>query len=283
MTPEARRRRQIRTPVLVVTALAWAAVLVMPAVTSSTAHDPNAMAGMAGMAAMPGMASESPASDTAHLSSLPAFLAGWPLMLTAMMAPLLIPALRHAYTRSLPSRRWRTVALLVLAYTAPWLAAGLVLREFAGRLHAVAGGGALAVGMLLAAAWQFSPVKQRCLNRHHALPPLAAFGGAADLDGLRFGSVRALWCIGCCWSLMLLPLLAGRWQPLVMLGVTLWIWAESFDKPARPAWRVRLPVKAARIVAATGGPTPIVQFLPAVDRRKLHDRREVQFRPTSTG
>jgi predicted metal-binding membrane protein len=250
VTPEARRRRQIRTPVLVVTALAWAVTVLMPAVASSAGNDPNGMAGM------PGMAPGSPAAGTAQpadaFSSLRAFLAGWPLMLTAMMAPLLIPALRHAYARSLSRRRWRTLTLLVLGYAATWSVAGLALRELTSRLHAAAGSGALAAGMLLAAAWQFSPVKQRCLNRHHAHPPLAAFGRAADQDAVRFGSVHALWCIGCCWSLMLLPLLAGRWQPLVMLAVTLWIWAESFDTPVRPTWRVRLPVKAARIVAGTG-------------------------------
>jgi predicted metal-binding membrane protein len=63
-----------------------------------------------------------------------------------------------------------------------------------------------------------------------------------------------MWCVGCCWTLMLLPLLAGRWQPAVMLLVALWIWAESIDTPAGPAWRVRLPARAARLVLATGRP-----------------------------
>jgi hypothetical protein len=53
---------------------------------------------------------------------------------------------------------------------------------------------------------------------------------------------------------MLLPLLAGRWQLATMVVVSLWIWGESFDRPTRPAWRVRLPVRAARIVAAASRP-----------------------------
>jgi predicted metal-binding membrane protein len=66
--------------------------------------------------------------------------------------------------------------------------------------------------------------------------------------------VQASWCIGCCWSLMLLPLLAGRWQLAAMVVVSLWIWGESFDRPMRPTWGVRLPIRAARIVAAASRP-----------------------------
>ena len=47
-------------------------------------------------------------------------------------------------------------------------------------------------------------------------------------------------------------MLAGRWQLAVMVAVALWIWAEPFDAPVRSSWRVRLPVRAARIVASTG-------------------------------
>lgn len=246
MTPQARRRRQLRTPVLVVAAVAWTATVLMAAAGSSD-HS-SSMAGMAGMT------SDMPADRPSTSASLTGFLAGWLLMLIAMMAPLLIPALRHAYDRSLPGRRGRSLALLIASYLATWSVAGLVLQELSTGLLAVLGPGALLVGLLFVLIWQFSPAKQWCLNRHHAHPPLAAFGRAADLAAIRFGRVQASWCIGCCWSLMLLPLLAGRWQLATMLLVSLWIWGESFDTPTRPAWRVRLPVRAARIVAAASRP-----------------------------
>lgn len=265
MTPEASRRRRIRTPVLAVTALAWLVTVVLQVRATGPGHGSSGMAGMPGMADMPGMA---PSPTDQHDGLLPgstlAFLAGWPLMLTAMMAPLLIPALRHSYARSLPRRRWRAVALFVAGYTAIWTAAGLVLREIAAGLPVR--GGAV-IGLLAALAWQLSPVKQRCLNRQHAHPALAAFGRAADLDAVRFGAVHAVWCVGCCWALMLLPLLATHWPLVVMAGVTLWIWAESFDKPARPNWRIRLPGKAARIVAGAGR-----SLLPAATNPPLADR-----------
>ena len=254
MTPEARGRRQIRTPVLAITAIAWAATLAVHALGSGSGHD------MADLTL-------APHSQAAHVmerhpldasaGSPLAFPAGWPLMLTAMMAPLLIPALRHVYARSLPRRRWRALTLLIAVYAATWSAGGLILQTVATTMQAVQQGGvAIAFGVFTAVVWQLSPVKQRCLNRHHAHPPIAAFGRAADLDALRFGCMHALWCLGSCWALMLLPLLFGGWHLVVMAIVTLWIWAESFDTPVVPTWRIRLPVKAARIVTATARPHP---------------------------
>ena len=222
MTAEALARRRIRTPVLAVTAVAWAATLV---VHTRPSH------GMGGGHLMPA----GPA-------------AGWPLMLVAMMAPLLIPALRHAYAQSLPRRRWRAMTLLVAAAAAIWSAAWLILRPIAGPLP-------LAVVLLAAVVWQVSPLKQRCLNRRHAHPALVAFDRAADVDALRFGCRHAFWCVGSCWALMLLPLAAGGWHLALMAAVTLWIWAEQFDTPVRPTWRLRVPVRAARIIAS--GPRPV--------------------------
>ena len=250
MTPEARQRRRIRTPVLAITAIAWAVMLAVHTRGSGSGHDMDGMT----------MASHSPAMHAmdrhpvaAPLISPGAFLTEWPLMLTAMMAPLVIPALRHVYARSLARRRGTALTLWTAAYAATWSAGGLILLAVAAALKAAApqGGAALTSGIVAAMVWQLSPLKQRCLNRHHAHPPLAAFGRAADLDVLRFGCVHALWCLGSCWALMLLPLLVGGWQLVAMAVVATWIWAEPFDRPAVPAWRIRLPVKAAHIIAAT--------------------------------
>src|SRR4051812_42724390 len=118
MTPEARQRRRIRTPVLAITTMAWAAMLAVHAIPSG--HGMDGMDGMVGMDGMPGMDSAasrpSNATNPWDLGSPRELLTGWPLMLTAMMAPLLIPAIRHVYLRSLPRRRWRAVTLLTAAY-----------------------------------------------------------------------------------------------------------------------------------------------------------------------
>ena len=248
MSPEARHRSRIRTPVLAVTAIAWAVLLADHLVPSP----PGPGMGHGGMGPRHDMAGMTLAS--------PVGTAGRALMLTAMMGPLLIPALRHVHARSLPRNRWPAMTLLIAGCAATWWAVAAALQQAAAFSAARAPAAPLLFGLLAALAWQASPAKQRCLNRHHAHPPIAAFGPAAWLDPLRYGVTHALWCAGSCWALMLLPLLAtgltgGTHQHATAAGLALmaavsaWIWAESFTDPAAPRWRLRAPAKAARIVA----------------------------------
>lgn len=275
MTPEARNRRRCRTPVLVITAIAWVATLAVHAIAMGSEHSMShmsqmshtghvsSMAPMAGTAHVPGAIGSMPATMTsdpmtsvdmheASTGSVRMFLTEWPFMLTAMMAPLLIPVLRHAHARSLPGRRWRTLTLLVVAYAAAWSVGGLILLAGMVALWAATPSNtvAIALAILATALWQVSPPKQRCLNRRQAHPPLAAFGRAADLDALRLGGTHALWCLGSCWALMLLPHLFDQWHLAVLAIVTLWIWAEAFEPSERPTWRPHVPTRAALILSA---------------------------------
>jgi predicted metal-binding membrane protein len=163
-------------------------------------------------------------------------------MLTAMMAPLAIPALRHVHARSLRSRRWRAVSLVTLAHAAVWTVGGLCLLAAASLLRSVAGRAdlALMLGLVAAVAWQLSPVKQYCLNMHCAHPPISSFGG-----------MHAAWCFRSCWGLMLVSLLVPLWHVAVTLVVSVWMWVEPLDRPERPTWRVRLPLRFLRIAALT--------------------------------
>ena len=267
MTPEARERRRIRTPVLAVTAVAWAVTLLEDplryASGSAAGSAPGSGAGQgpapaalhAGHAHHAVVDAGLPASHASHASTenVAGLLIGWALMLTAMMAPLLIPALRHVRARSLRSRRWRAVSLVTVAHAAVWTVGGIVLLAVASALRSVTGHADLAVllGLVAALSWQLSPLKQYCLNRHCAHPPISSLGGAADRDALRFGGTHAAWCLGSCWALMLVSLLAPAWHLAVMLVVSVWMWVEPLDRPERPTWRVRLPLRFLRIAGAT--------------------------------
>jgi predicted metal-binding membrane protein len=267
MTPEARERRRIRTPVLAVTAVAWAVTLLADPLRSASgsaagsAPGSGAGQGPAPAALHAGHAHHAvvdaglPASHASHASTenVAGLLIGWALMLTAMMAPLLIPALRHVRARSLRSRRWRVVSLVTVAHAAVWTVGGIVLLAVASALRSVTGHADLAVllGLVAALSWQLSPLKQYCLNRHCAHPPISSFGSAADRDALRFGATHAAWCLGSCWALMLVSLLAPAWHVAVMLVVSVWMWVEPLDRPERPTWRVRLPLRLLRIAGAT--------------------------------
>lgn len=252
MTPEAHERRRIRMPVLAVTTVAWAVTLLADPLGSGSGagqgpalavlcYDHHAIVG-AGL-----LASHASIENGAGL------LIGWALMLTAMMAPLLIPALRHVRARSLRSRRWRAVILVTVAHAAVWTVGSIELLAVASVLRSVTGQPdlALLLGLIAALTWQLSPLKQYCLNRHCARPPISSFGRAADRDALRFGGTHAAWCLGSCWALMLVALLAPAWHVAVMLVVSVWMWVEPLDRPERPTWRVRLPLRFLRIAGAT--------------------------------
>jgi predicted metal-binding membrane protein len=236
MTPASRERSQVWTRLLLLSALAWVLLAVEPNVIRMPAHN---------SVAMPMPMAMAPVSFTS-------LALGWTLMLTAMMLPLLIAPVRHLRDRSFTHRRARAIALFLTSYGAIWMAAGvLLLAPTLAVRHIISGSWMpLALVALIAVVWQFSPIKQRCLNRNHAHTELAAFGWPADLDALRFGWKHGVWCFGSCWALMLLPMLISPGHIAVMAAVTLWLFAERLERPAPPQWRWHGPDKALRIVIA---------------------------------
>lgn len=231
MTPAARERAQVRAPVIFVSASAWILLVFEPGAIAGHAHHSAAMAGG---------------------NAPPALALGWALMVAAMMAPLLIAPIRHVRDRSFARRRARAIALFAVGYFAVWMAAGAVLLALSPAIQHTAPESAapLALTAVIAMVWQFSPAKQRCLNRGHAHPQLPAFGRAADIGALRFGLTHGVWCAGSCWALMLLPLVISRGHLLAMAAVTLWLLGERLERPLPPRWSLQIPSKAARLVAA---------------------------------
>jgi predicted metal-binding membrane protein len=167
------------------------------------------------------------------LVSLLLFLVGWSLMIGAMMLPSSLPMLRH-YTGVVErqhapgSRTWEFVG----GYALVWTAFGLLalLGDFGlhrlvdawpwleEREHLV-----LAATLGLAAAVQFTSLKDRCLRQ--CRPPYA-FLVRKRLQGvespIRLGVDHGLFCVGCCWALMLVMFAVGvanlAWM-LVLTGV----------------------------------------------------------------
>ena len=166
---------------------------------------------------------------------------GWMLMVVAMMLPMSIPALAHIRLGTFAHARWRAMALFLAGYGATWLMAGWAMRALEMllrdattdlRLPALA-------AAVLALAWQASPAKQRCLNRCHAHPPLAAFGWRAARDALALGLRHGGWCVGSCWALMLLVLLLPQGHVAGMAAAAVLMFSERLDPPRPPAWRLR--------------------------------------------
>jgi predicted metal-binding membrane protein len=241
---DAQEFARVRNPLLLVTAVSWVLLLADQSRMHMFAHCPAVSC-----EAMPFSASLQMLLEMNPPASL---AAGWALMLLAMMSPVVIQPLYYIRLRSFTHRRARSSALFLAGYVVIWMMAGSVLLaiELAVNLLAPQSYLTAAAVVLIAFVWQVSPMKQRCLNRCCAYPVLAAFGGAADFDALRFGMTHGAWCVGSCWALMLAPMLLLRAHVLAMAIVALLIFSERLEAPAPLCWRWRGFGKAVRMVIA---------------------------------
>ena len=189
---------------------------------------------------------------------LGAFTAGWLVMVAAMMLPSTVPMVRmHALVTARVERRVRVRALFLGAYFAVWLAfAGVALLGDAG-LHALLEGWqwlrgreglVLAAALGLAGVAQFTPLTRRCLTAcrdprgflfQHYRRGLAA----AWALGVRHG----LFCLGCCWALMLVMFATGVADLWWMVALTAVMVAE---KTTRWGERLLAPVGVVLLFAA---------------------------------
>jgi predicted metal-binding membrane protein len=150
------------------------------------------------------------------------FVAAWTLMIVAMMLPTSLPlvALFHSLVRS-RAQRGRLVAMLIVGYLSAWTLFGLVVHLGDRVIHesversAWLEGNAWGIGaatVLFAGLYQFSPLKYRCLEKCRS--PLSFImghwrGGRGEREAFRLGVHHGLFCLGCCWSLMLLMFAVG--------------------------------------------------------------------------
>ena len=173
-------------------------------------------------------------------------------MLVAMMSPVLISPIGHLRLRSFAYRRARAITLFVAAYAAIWIVLGgaLVAVALAATLFAPQSYLPAAGAALLALVWQSSPIKQRCLNRCHAHPELAAFGVAADIDALRFGTTHGIWCAGSCWALMLCPMLVPSGQNVAMVAAAVVVFERTARRTTTAMLALARARQSTRIVAA---------------------------------
>jgi predicted metal-binding membrane protein len=157
------------------------------------------------------------------------FVSGWVLMTVAMMLPTSLPVLTVFSTIAGQRKdRMLLLALVIAGYLLVWALFGglvcfgnLVLQRLANGSawlvdHAWAGGFAL---LAVAGVFQFTPLKYRCLDKCRS--PLSFvmehWRGRNDrLQALRLGVDHGIFCVGCCWALMLLMFIAG-------VGSLLWM------------------------------------------------------------
>jgi predicted metal-binding membrane protein len=161
------------------------------------------------------------------------FTTVWVVMMAAMMFPSVAPTVA-LYSR-MSRRRWTPVAF-VAGYLATWTAAGVVafvMGVIAGRvtprpLWDDAGRLLTGATLLLAAAYELTPLKRACLAKCRS--PLGLLLGSWR-DGwagaLRMGVRNGAWCVGCCWALMASLFALGVMSPVWMAVVAVLITVEK--------------------------------------------------------
>jgi predicted metal-binding membrane protein len=192
--------------------------------------------------------------DHAHAPSSPSsmlvYLAGWLLMTAAMMLPTTL-GLVGVFARVLGARpdRRKLQLGLVSGFLAVWLAVGYTFRALDVLVHAAVDASAWlsarpsligAASLALAGAYQFSPVKHRCLTncRSPRSFVLRGWTGARPrADALRIGAAYGRSCASCCWALMLVMFGIGAASLGWMLALATVMGGERF-LPERA--RVRL-------------------------------------------
>ena len=158
------------------------------------------------------------------------FLAAWQIMIAAMMLPSSLPLVRLfaqvAFRRPAP---YRTMAAFLAGYAVVWSAFGaaafagdVVLHRTVGSVSALGGRPwLLSAGVLIGAgAFQFTDLKDRCLDQcRHPGPFLMRHYRRGAAGAYALGRRHGLFCMGCCWALMLLMVVAGVANLLWMAGL----------------------------------------------------------------
>ena len=179
------------------------------------------------------------------LHSLPVFVLGWVLMLTAMMLPSELSYLA-AFSAILrtgqpptdsTAYRWLRIGAFLSGYLLAWLFYGLVAFAIDKSIRLAKipflswdqAGPYLAGSVLVAAGlYQASSLKDVCLT--HCRSPLSYFAhswqagvaGSANM-GLRHG----LYCVACCWALMAIMFAVGSMNLTWMAILTVLMFAEK--------------------------------------------------------
>jgi len=165
------------------------------------------------------------------------FLATWTLMMAAMMLPALAP-LTTIYLRSIRTTRSALVragrtAGLVTGYLASWAlfgTAAFVAALLASQLATTAPTVAPWVGagiVAAAGAYQLTPLKDYCLRQCRS--PISFLLHTSNYRGpfrdVRAGAYHGIYCIGCCWGLMVVLTAVGlsnlAWMVVIAVTVLL--------------------------------------------------------------
>ena len=198
---------------------------------------------LASLAAAPGMAGMAPSVAQWTPRDALATLLMWSVMMVGMMTPSVAPMIliyarvgRQAESRGTPfaSAGWFAlgyflawIAFAALATGLQWgLERALLVSPMVASATPVFG----AILLIAAGIYQWTPLKSACLS--HCQSPLQFIQHHGGFRGERGASValglqHGLYCIGCCWALMLLLFVGGVMNLLWIAAIGALVLAEK--------------------------------------------------------
>ncbi|MER8401002.1 DUF2182 domain-containing protein [Mesorhizobium sp. M0306] len=196
-----------------------------------------------------------------------ALTAMWLLMAIATMLPSAAPMIRTyceiADTARIKREPVVHPLILVAGYLSVWLAASAMFAALTLAVDAFASSGQMldplvgiagAAALSIAGLYQFSWLKEACLEKcRNPVSVLFANWSARSIRIFRLGMEQGLWCLGCCWALMLVMFAVGVMNVFWMALIGLFSVVEkqtAGNLPTRLAGAILLVWAAALLVVS---------------------------------
>ncbi len=190
----------------------------------------------------------------------------WAVMMVGMMVPTAMPmTLIYMGIVRKAKEDGAVVAptlVFVVGYLAVWALFGLVATSAQWALESAAlvspmmvtTSPLLGAGLLvLAGVYQLTPAKHACLS--HCRSPvhfIAHHWRHGTMGALRMGASHGLYCLGCCWALMLLLFVGGVMNLLWIAAIAFFVLLEKVLPYSRvPSWIAGAAMIAAGVVLLT--------------------------------
>jgi predicted metal-binding membrane protein len=175
----------------------------------------------------------------------------WAVMMAAMMLPSAMPLLMlydGAVRRRAGSRPGVQVGAMAAGYLLVWAGfsvGAVVLQRLMTRLFVLtpmmemSSPRAIGWTLLLAGGYQFTPWKYRCLRECRSpLSFVMQRWRRGTAGALRMGAEHGLYCLGCCWALMLLLFAGGVMNLAVIVGLAAVVLIEKVAPAGEQVSRV---------------------------------------------
>ena len=168
---------------------------------------------------------------------LPPFLLMWVTMMAAMMFPSVAPAaiLWVRTIRGDGRERAARIASFLCGYLLAWAGYGVAAFVVMAAVDHVVGTAPavapwLGAGLFAAAGlYQLTPLKQACLRQCRSPLGLVVMytGYRGPARDLRVGAHHGLFCVGCCWGLMVILVAVGVMNLVAMVALSAVIFLEK--------------------------------------------------------